>query len=108
MGLSRVDGLAKCGPGRFPFPTAAAGIAAATYPWRFHLCRVSLDPTEKNVDRWDVLLMALAGYVAVMALIRLMAGHRNAIVRQLRQQMEAQQSRQPTGKDRKKRRGEAA
>ena len=34
------------------------------------------------MDRWDLLLIGIGGYVAVMALVRLMANRRNQVIRQ--------------------------
>jgi hypothetical protein len=39
------------------------------------------------MDRWDVLIVAVAAYVAVMTLVRLMARRRNELVGQVRQQV---------------------
>jgi hypothetical protein len=39
------------------------------------------------MDRWDVLIVAVAAYVAVMTLVRLMARRRNELVGQVRQQL---------------------
>jgi hypothetical protein len=40
------------------------------------------------MDRWDFALLALAGYIAILVLSRLMAGHRDQVVDQFRAQME--------------------
>jgi hypothetical protein len=51
------------------------------------------------MDRWDVLIVAVAGYVAVMTLVRLMARRRNELVGQVRQQMaELQKQKKKTTK----------
>ena len=47
-----------------------------------------------NLDRWDVILLAVAGYVAVLTLTRLMARHRDRLVADLEQQVAAEQRRQ--------------
>ncbi len=39
------------------------------------------------MDRWDVLIICAAGYVAIMSLTRLMAHRRNQLVDQVRGQM---------------------
>jgi hypothetical protein len=44
------------------------------------------------MDRWDVLIAVVAGYIAIMALVRLMAHRREELINQVRQQV-AQQSR---------------
>ena len=40
------------------------------------------------MDRWDWLIYGVAGYVAVMTLVRLMAHRRNELIEQVRQQIE--------------------
>jgi hypothetical protein len=40
------------------------------------------------MDRWDVLIVAVAAYVAVMTLVRLMIHRRDELVGQVRQQMD--------------------
>jgi hypothetical protein len=47
-----------------------------------------------NLDRWDVALLAIAGYVAVVSLTRLMARHRDRLVADLERQATAEQRRQ--------------
>ena len=39
------------------------------------------------MDRWDVLIVFVAGYIAVMALVRLMSRRRNELVNQVREQI---------------------
>ena len=39
------------------------------------------------MDRWDVLIVFVAGYVAITALVRLMTSRRNRLVNQVREQM---------------------
>jgi len=55
------------------------------------------------MDRWDVLIIIGAGYVAVTALVRLMAVRRNRLIEQVRQQMQQQHKQQaakkPAGED---------
>ncbi len=41
------------------------------------------------IDRWDISLMLIAGYVAVMTLVRLMARRRDQNISQIEKQMEA-------------------
>ncbi len=41
-----------------------------------------------NMDHWDIALLVVAGYLATVVLSRLMAGHRDRLVGQLREQME--------------------
>jgi hypothetical protein len=40
------------------------------------------------MDQLDVLMMSVAGYVAVLSLVRLMAARRDEVVRQLRAEIE--------------------
>jgi len=47
-----------------------------------------------NLDRWDVALLAIAGYVAVVTLTRMMARHRDRLVADLERQATAEQRRQ--------------
>lgn len=54
------------------------------------------------MDRWDLILLASAAYLAVVALVRMMAGHRNAVVQQLRERHEAERARGSRSDDRKK------
>ncbi len=51
------------------------------------------------MDRWDVLIILSAGYVAVMALARLMAARRDELVDQVRDQI-AEQKTKKKPKDR--------
>lgn len=46
-----------------------------------------------NMDRWDILLLIGAGFVAVVALIQLMLGRRDEILRTLKADFEAEQQR---------------
>jgi hypothetical protein len=39
------------------------------------------------MNRWDVVLLAVAGYVAVMALVRLMIRRRRQVLDELRRQV---------------------
>ncbi len=51
------------------------------------------------MDRWDIVMIAAAGYIAVISLVRLMARRRNQLVEQVRQQMEGQQGSRPAKKN---------
>lgn len=42
------------------------------------------------MDRWDLLIIVAAGYVAVMSLTRLMVWRRNELVAQAREQVASQ------------------
>ncbi len=50
------------------------------------------------MDRWDILIIAGATYVAVMTLVRLMVARRNHLVDQVRQQVEQQRGQQTAKK----------
>ena len=42
------------------------------------------------MDRWDVLVILFAGYVAITALVRLMARRRNQVLDHVRQEIDQQ------------------
>lgn len=42
------------------------------------------------MDRWDVIVILIAGYVSVMALVRLMARRRNQLIEHFRDEIEKQ------------------
>ena len=42
------------------------------------------------MDRWDVLMILSAGYVAVVSLVRLMAVRRNQVLEHFKQEIEQQ------------------
>jgi len=46
------------------------------------------------MDRWDMLIIAVAAYIATIALVRLMAARRDHLVEQVRQQIEQQRTAQ--------------
>ena len=46
------------------------------------------------VNTWDLALFAIAGYIAVSSLVRLMIGKRNALAVELRDEMEQERRRQ--------------
>ncbi len=54
-------------------------------------------------DRWDVLLLVIAGYVAVMSLVRLMSTRRRELAAKFRAQMQAERQRVAAEVARKKR-----
>jgi hypothetical protein len=39
------------------------------------------------MDRWDILIVVAAGYVALMTLVRLMTRRRNELLNQVREQI---------------------
>ncbi len=39
------------------------------------------------MDRWDVIIIVVAGYVAVMSLVRLMSSRHNQMLVQIREQL---------------------
>jgi hypothetical protein len=61
------------------------------------------------MDRWDVFIILAAGYVAVMALVRLMARRRNQALEQIREEIASQrpQKKKQTEPTDKKDRGAA-
>jgi hypothetical protein len=50
------------------------------------------------MDRWDILMVCVAGYVAIMALVRLMTGRRNQLINQVREQMADMQKKKKKSK----------
>jgi hypothetical protein len=50
------------------------------------------------MDRWDIMILAGAGYVAVTTLVRLMVARRNHLIDQVRQQVEQQRGQQTVKK----------
>ena len=42
------------------------------------------------MDRWDVIIIVVAGYVAVMSLVRLMSSRHNQMLVQIREQLTKQ------------------
>lgn len=44
------------------------------------------------MDRWDIMLMAVAGYVAIASLVRLMANRRNELVAKIREEVARQRA----------------
>jgi hypothetical protein len=61
----------------------------------------------QSMDPWDVALLAVAAYIAVVALVRLMVYHRDKLVAQFRAQVAAEHHRQEAA-DRDRGRQEAA
>ena len=57
-----------------------------------------------SMDRWDIALLAVVAYVAVMALVRLMAKRRDQMFGELKEQVKAEQSRKWVEEKEKKRR----
>ena len=49
------------------------------------------------MDRWDLLIIGAAGYVSVVALVRLMGARRDELVQRVRQQIEEQKAQQGAG-----------
>lgn len=58
----------------------------------------------ETMDRWDVAILALAGYVAVMALVRLMLRRRDHIVGEFRREMEQERERKAAAEKKEKQR----
>jgi hypothetical protein len=46
-----------------------------------------------GMDLWDGVILAVAGYVAVLSLVRLMSTHRKKVSEELQQQIRAEQER---------------
>ena len=46
------------------------------------------------MDSWDLVLLVVAGYVATVALVRLMTQRRDQMLQRLRKQMEKERQRQ--------------
>lgn len=44
------------------------------------------------MDRWDIMMMAVAAYVAIAALVRLMANRRNELVAKIREEVARQRA----------------
>ena len=47
-----------------------------------------------NMDSWDVTLLVVAGYLAVVTLVRLMTRRRNQVFEELRQKAEEEKRKQ--------------
>ncbi len=47
------------------------------------------------MDRWDVIILLVAGYLAVMSLVRLMARRRNQVVDHVREKIAENQGKGP-------------
>jgi type II secretory pathway pseudopilin PulG len=60
------------------------------------------------IDRWDIVLMLVAGYVAVMTLVRLMARRRDQNVAEVEKQMAAIREQQEEKKRRTAKNRDAA
>ena len=43
-----------------------------------------------EMDKWDVVMLSAAAYVAVVSLVRLMAARRDQVIRHLRNEIEKQ------------------
>ncbi len=50
------------------------------------------------MDRWDVIIIVVAGYVAVMSLVRLMSSRHNQMLVQIREQLTKQLRKKKTKK----------
>jgi len=49
-----------------------------------------------NMDGWDVAFLAVAGYVALSSLVRMMIRHRDKLTARFRQEVRAEQLRKET------------
>ena len=54
------------------------------------------------MDRWDVIIIVVAGYVAVMSLVRLMSSRHNQMLVQIREQLTKQLRKKKTKKKKTK------
>jgi len=61
-----------------------------------------------NMDSWDVTLLVVAGYLAIVTLVRLMARRRNQVYAELRQKAEVEKKRKQIQADLKARRQRSA
>lgn len=51
------------------------------------------------MDRWDVIIVLAAGYVAIMSLVRMMARRRNQVVDHVREQIAEQREKAKAAKE---------
>ena len=51
------------------------------------------------MDRWDVIIILIAGYLAIMALVRMMARLRNQVVNHVREQISQHRSKKSRPKE---------
>jgi len=58
------------------------------------------------MDRWSVALLAVAGYVAVTALVRLMVRRRDQLLHEFRRQLRSGKTEMPTAQSKSKQPGE--
>ncbi len=54
------------------------------------------------MDRWDIIIIVVAGYVAVMTLVRLMSSRHNQMLVQIREQLTKQLRKKTKTKTKKK------
>jgi len=47
----------------------------------------------EGLEARDIVLLAIVGYIAVMALVRLMIGHRNRVAREVSEEIRREQQR---------------
>ncbi len=47
-----------------------------------------------NMDSWDVTLLVVAAYLAIVTLVRLMTRHRNQVIEQFNQQAQQEKRKQ--------------
>jgi hypothetical protein len=59
-------------------------------------------PKMDRFDVWDGVLLAIAAYVAVLSLVRMMSSHRRRVTSELEQQIQAEQQRRKQEEKRKK------
>jgi hypothetical protein len=54
-----------------------------------------MDDGDAAMDRWDVLVIIVAGYVSVVSLTRLMAQRRNELIAKIRDEIAKQRTAKP-------------
>lgn len=52
----------------------------------------------ETMESWDIALLVVVGYLAAVALVRLMTRHRDQLVGQFRREMQQQRKPQPAEK----------
>lgn len=58
-----------------------------------------------NMDSWTIVLLVIAGYVAVMALVRLMMRRRNQLFDRFQKEVEAENERKAQAKKQSEKQG---
>ena len=53
------------------------------------------------MDVWDAIILSIAAYLAITSLVRLMAGRRNELIDEVRDQLAQNRSGNPSGSEKK-------